>query len=381
MIFMKIEESVDKACRKIRGSEEESYIKGEFNWKRLKVFQNLLGIPVDKKYGGSGASITEYANVLERIGQEGSSLRTFFSVHTSIGQLTIQQYGNKMQKKKYLPRTCKGELMGFGLTEPDAGSDPASMKTTFAEKGSFFILNGTKKWIGNATIGKIFTVYAKDRKGKISAFIVENDFEGFSSKAIKNTIGMRNHDVGYIYLKNCKIPKENLLWKKEKGLHIAYDTLLNGRLSVAAGCVGVMKDCLREVSFYARKRVQHGKPIAKHQLIQRHIAKISTSMEAAEHLVEKAVIAKENYARKNTKDSRANADKIIAKAKYFATNASFESADRAVQIFGGNGYDLRNRVARHFCDERVTRIYEGTNEILEQKIALDVLGKEYEAFG
>jgi alkylation response protein AidB-like acyl-CoA dehydrogenase len=380
----KILERVDKACNAVRKSEEETYLKGVFNRDRIRIFQkyDLLGIPIEKKYGGLGSSLLTYVLALKRIGEEGSTLRTFFSVHISIGQLTLQQFGTEEQKKKYLRKTTKGKMiMGFALTEPLAGSNPAGMKTNFTEKGDNFILNGQKKWIGHATIGDVFTTYAKDRKGIISAFIVEKNSEGFSSKRQENTLGLRNHDVGEINFKNCKIPKENLLGAKGKGLHIAYDTLLNGRLSVAAGSVGVMQDCLKESVNYSRKRIMHGKKIGKHQLIQRHIAKISTNLEAAQWLTVHAALAKIAYIENKTKETRSYADAIIAKAKYFTSNASFDAADRAVQIHGGNGYDLRQRVARHFLDERVTRIYEGTNEILEQKIAVDVLGKDYEAYG
>src|SRR3989344_2255068 len=375
----KILEKVDKACNEIRKSEEETYLKGIFNKERIRIFQkyDLLGIPIEKKYGGLGASLLTYVLALERIGQEGSTLRTFFSVHVSIGQLTLQQFGNEEQKKKYLRKTTKGKMMmGFALTEPEAGSDPTSMTTSFIENGNHFILNGKKKWIGHATIGDLFTTYAKDKKGVISAFLVENDSAGFSSKRQEPTLGLRNHDVGEINFKNCKIPKSNLLGERGKGLHIAYYTLLNGRLSVAAGSVGVMQDCLKESVDYSRKRIMHKKPIGKHQLIQRHIAKISTNLEAARWLTIHAALAKMAYIENNTRETRAYADAMITKAKYFTTNVSFDAADRAVQIHGGNGYDLKSRVARHFLDERVTRIYEGTNEILEQKIAVDVLGKE-----
>ena len=374
---------VDKACRAIQASELKSYLNQRFNNQRIIIFKkyNLLAIPIEKKYGGRGASYVTYMAALQRIAQEGSSLRTFFSVHTSLGQLTLQQQGSEAQKKKYLPSTVTGEkLMGFALTEPTAGSDPASMKTTFKETSNHFILNGTKTWIGHATEGKLFITFAKDKKGIISAFIIESAIDGFSSERIANTIGLRNHDVGTIYLNNCKIPKANMLGKRGQGLHIAYDAILNGRLSIAAGSIGVMENCLQESITYAKKRRQHHKSIAKHQLIQRHLAKISTHLEAARALVDKAIEAKIAYNKKPTKQHRTQADVLIAQAKYFASNASFDAADRAVQIHGGHGYDLITKVARHFCDERVTRIYEGTNEILQLKIAMSLLGKEYEAF-
>ena len=164
-------------------------------------------------------------------------------------------------------------------------------------------------------------------------------------------------------------------------MSVALSGLMNGRLSVAAGCVGVMQDCLDECVRYAGVRVQHGKLIGKHQLVQRHIGLISTNLDAAKLLLLKAAFIKQKYEQNPTSlELREATDQAITKAKYFAANASFDAANRAVQVFGANGYSLENRPARHLADTRVTMIYEGANEILEQKIALGSLGKQFEAF-
>src|SRR5438445_485833 len=227
----------------------------------------------------------------------------------------------------------------------------------------------------------IIFAYTRGKREGMCAFLVERGSAGFSAKPIENKMGLPTSDTGTIYLEKCEVPKENMLGPRGKGLSVAYSALMSGRLSVAAGCVGVMQDCLDEAVRYSGVRIQHGKPIGKHQLVQRHIGIISTNMEAARWLVLRAAYLKEKY-EENPKNgqSRDAADLEIAKAKYFAANASFDAANRAVQVFGANGYSLENRPARHLMDTRVTKIYEGTDEILEQKIALGVLGKAFEAY-
>ncbi len=378
-------EIVDKACKEIRKAEDRFYLDSKYNSMILPVCKKagLLAIPIEEKYGGGDMDILSYVLAIERIGEEGCSVRTFFSGHISIGQLVIQEFGNEEQKKRYLPKTSSGDmLMAFGLTESSSGSDPASMKTTYEKKGDSYVLNGSKAWISNGTIAGLITIFAKDKTtGKISAFLVETKSKGFSAKREEHKMGLHSSDTAMLFLDNVQVPAKNLLGKEGDGLSIAYGTLMNGRLSVAAGCVGVIKDCLKEAVAYARQRVQHGKAIGKHQLIQRHLGQISTRYEAAKWIVRSAAAAKMDYLKDRTnKELRKKADMLIAQAKYFATNASFEAADMAVQVFGANGYSLENRPARHLCDTRVCRIYEGANEILEQKIAVYHLGDDFAAY-
>jgi alkylation response protein AidB-like acyl-CoA dehydrogenase len=378
---------VDEACKKIRPIEDKCYLEQRFNDKVLPIFRDshLLGLPISRKYGeGQGADALTYALALERIGQEGTGVRTFFSGHTSLGQLTLQRWGNDEQKGRFLPKTTKGEIiMAFGLTEPTAGSDPASLKTSFEPRGNYFYLNGNKAWISNGSIADLLVVFAypKGKTEGMCAFLVEKNFEGFEAAPIRNKLGLPTSDTGLLYFSDCKVPKENLLGPNGKGLSIAYSALMSGRLSVAAGCVGVIEDCLHEVVRYARERVQHKKRIGKHQLVQREIAKMSIDLEGSRLLTYKAALLKSNSdAKPGDTDLRNEADWMIAQAKYAAANASYKSADRAVQVFGANGYSFENRPARHLVDTRVCRIYEGTDQILEQKIAVKLLGNEYESF-
>jgi alkylation response protein AidB-like acyl-CoA dehydrogenase len=390
-------QQVDSACREIRPHEEESYLAEKLNDRVVPVFGRIgmLGCPISKKYGGLGMDMLTYALAIERIGREGSSLRTFFSVHVSIGQLVLQGWASEEQKKAHLPSTVTGDkVMAFALTEPAAGSDPAAMTTTFKERGDSFVLRGKKHWIGNGTFAGIMTTYARDvSTGKISAFIIERDSPGLRTEEMKNKVGLLTVKNAEVYFDDCVISKKNLLGRRGDGLSIAYSALIDGRISVAAGAVGVMEDCLAEAAAYAQSRQQHGAPLSKKQLIQEHIARIATDIESSRWLTYRAAAARQRLheyverlkesndwpdmlGRDNKEYSslRAEADRLAAMAKFHASNCSFESANRAVQVFGSAGYRKTARVARHFLDTRATTIYEGANEVLELKIAAGVLG-------
>lgn len=265
---MKFLSSVDKACIHIRSSEEQAYLREQINDKLIPEFSKIgmLGCPISKLYGGLGYDMLTYLLALERIGQEGSSPRTFFSAHISIGQMVLQGWANDDQKKEYLPKTAAGEsIMAFALTEPQAGSDPSSLVTKFEDRGDHYIIRGKKHWIGNGTIADIMTVYAKETgaDGKISAFIIESDSPGFEAREMKDKMGLLTIKNAEIDLNDCIVPKKNLLGQKGSGLSIAYSALIDGRLSVAAGAIGVMEDCLKECVSYSKTRQQHGSPLAK----------------------------------------------------------------------------------------------------------------------
>ncbi len=396
---------IDGICKLLREEEEKSYLKDSLNEKLIPLFNKIgmLGCPISKEYGGLGYDILSYLLSLERIGEEGSSMRTFFSCHTSIGQMILQNWGTDEQKKKFLPNTTKGtDIMAFALTEPNAGSDPSLIETKFEERGDQFILSGKKHWVGNGTFAKTITTYAKEKGSdkKISAFIIDLNSPTIRKKEIKNKVGLLTVKNAIIEFNNCKIPKENLLGLSGNGLSIAFSALIDGRLSVAAGALGVMKDCLNETIRYSKIRSQHGTVLAKKQLVQQHISKIIVALESTKWLVYKAAtirqqlqiyleslksedkgwILKINRKNKKYSDLRNECDRLSAIAKYYATNASVDVANRSVQIFGSEGYKKTSRVARHFLDSRATTIYEGANEVLELKIASEILGNEYRAY-
>jgi alkylation response protein AidB-like acyl-CoA dehydrogenase len=379
---------VDRVCRELRPLEDRCYLEHRFDGHVRRLFgaAHLLGLPISRRYGdGQGTDMVTYALALERIGREGTGVRTFFSGHTSLGMLTLQRWGDGQQKERYLTAGTKGEkVLAFGLTEPEAGSDPGSLTTSFEERGGGFVISGQKMWISNGSIADVAIVFANPKgkkKDGMCAFLVESGSEGFAAKPIENKMGLYSSDTAAVFLDGCRVPKENLLGPAGRGLSVAYSALMSGRLSVAAGCVGVMQDCLDEAVRYAGVRVQHGKLIGKHQLVQRHIGIMCVNLEAARWLtVSAAVLHQKHQEQPADAGVREAADAAIAKAKYFAASASFDAANRAVQVFGANGYSLENRPGRHLLDTRVCRIYEGTDEILEQKIALSVLGRDFEAY-
>jgi alkylation response protein AidB-like acyl-CoA dehydrogenase len=380
-------EQVDRACQEFRPIEDKCYLEQKINDQVIPFFSraHLLGLPISRKYGdGQGADLVTYALAIERVGREGTGLRTFFSVHMALGQMTIQHWGTEEQKAKFLPPATRGEaVLAFGLTEPNAGSDPASLKTYFEEKGGKYLITGQKTWISLGSTAKYVLVFAypKGKTEGMCAFIVDTKHPGFKAEIIPHKLGLPTADTSTLYLDKVEVAKEDMLGPSGKGMAVALSGLMNGRLSVAAGGVGVIQDCLDESVRYARVRVQHGKPIGKHQLVQRHIGLMSVNLEAAKLLLLKAAFVKQKYEESpGDKGLQEAADQAITKAKYFASNASFDAANRAVQVFGANGYSLENRPARHLADSRVTMIYEGANEILEQKLALGSLGKGFEAY-
>jgi alkylation response protein AidB-like acyl-CoA dehydrogenase len=395
---------VDACCQKIREPEEKAYLEEKFNERLIPEFSKIgmLGCPISARYGGLGYDILTYVMALERIGEEGSSIRTFFSAHTSIGQMVLQSWANEEQNERYLPHTATGQsIMGFALTEPDAGSDPSTLTSYYEDMGNHYLLSGKKHWIGNGTIADIVTTYARDNvTGKISAFIVDMNSPGIETSEMKNKMGLLTVKNAEIYFHKCKVPKENMLSLPGQGLNIAYSALIDGRLSVAAGSIGVMSDCLTETVRHSKSRKQHGSPLGKKQLIQDHIAKIAVAIESSKWLTYRAAQARQrlhNYVEKikhdnsdwQSKLNRANtdysvlrgqADRLAAIAKFHASNAAFDTANSSVQIFGSYGYQKSSRVARHFLDSRATIIYEGANEVLKLKIAADILGRDFKSY-
>lgn len=379
-------DDVEAFCQEIRPIEELCYVEHRYNDQLIPLAKkhNLLGMIVPTEYGGRGSDTVTYARALARIGREGTGVRTFFSGHTSIGEYPILTWGNDEQKRRYLPGACTGEkVCAFGLTEPEAGSNPLEMQSTYERQGDKYILNGVKYLISNGGIATTIVTFAypKSGGGRISAFILDTDAPGFAAEELTAKMGMPTANTAMFEMTDCPVPASNLLGEEGAGFRIAMGTLISGRISVASGCLGVIEDCLIEASNYAKERNQHGKAIARHQLVQEHIAAIEMHRIATECLVLRAAEAKDASTREpKNAELKTQADILAAQAKMFAANASWDAADRAVQIYGGRGWSTLYRPGRHLQDTRVCRIYEGTDEILKLKIAASVLGKEYEAF-
>jgi alkylation response protein AidB-like acyl-CoA dehydrogenase len=380
---------VDAFCQELRPHEELCYVERRYNEQLVPLARKhrLLGMIVPPQYGGRGADAVAYARALARIGREGTGVRTFFSGHTSIGQYPILRFGSDALRQKYLPASTQGErILAFGLTEPEAGSNPLEMTSTYRRDGDRFLLNGVKYLISNGGIADAVVVFAypADATGlnrRISAFVVDAAGDSFQREDITAKMGMFTTNTGMFEMIDHPVPAENLLGAEGDGFRIAMATLVSGRMSVAAGCLGVIEDCLAEVLAYSPTRIQHGKPIAQHQLVQEHIAAIEVARAATEALVERAAVAKAAAEASDDDPHRmAEADLRVAEAKLFASGAAWEAADRAVQVFGGRGWSTLYRVGRHLQDVRVCRIYEGTDEIMKLKIAAALLGKEHAAF-
>lgn len=380
----RILEDVNDFCKKLRPIEDVCYLEHKFNDQTIQLAKefNILGLPVPEEFNGRGANNFGYIKALERIGMEGSGIRTIFSIHTSLAQKTLMKFGTDEQKERYLKPSAKGEIIfAFALTEPDAGSNPLELRTNFTKDGDSYILNGTKYLISNANIADAIIVFAKSTSNVMSAFMIDTDKEGIEREELVSKMGTPTTNTGMFELMDYRVPKENVLGKEGDGWQIAKEALIDGRLGVAAGCVGSIKDCLIEAAKYSKERMQYGKPIAKHQLVQEHIAAIKVHLSASRMMVMRATMMKDKWDRNpDDKQLMRKADLAVAEAKLFCTNAAYDAADRAVQVFGGRGWSFLYRPGRHLVDNRVCRIYEGSDEIMKLKIAAGVLGKEYRSY-
>ncbi len=326
-----------------------------------------LGAPVAEEYGGRGLDYVSYGLIVEEVGRGDSSCRTVVSVQTSLVCGSIERWGSEEQKRHWLPRLCSGEALGcFGLSEPDAGSDPASMRTRASFENGRWRINGQKMWIslGNhAELALIFAQTDPDKRHRgIACFCVPTSSEGYSSQEIHGKLGLRASDTASIALDQVDLPEDALLGEVGDGFKIAMTALDSGRYSVAAGCVGICEGCVQASVDYAKQRVQFGVPIASFQLVQEMIADMITRRDAARLLVRRAGILKDE-GKPNTLETSV--------AKLYATESAVECANLAIQVHGGSGYVDDYPVERYLRDARVTTLYEGTSQI--QKL---IIGRE-----
>jgi alkylation response protein AidB-like acyl-CoA dehydrogenase len=382
---LRILDAADAAAEELAVPEFEHYIKREYDPEAPAIAKKhgLFKVPIKKEYGGLGASPLVAALVKQRLGHLGMGFGSFYNVQVFLCSLALQRWGSDHLREKYLKPAANGDkVLAFGLTEPEHGSDPASLETNFEDNGSSYVINGTKYLISNGSVADAMIVFARSKSDKkISAFVVDTKTSGFSAMRMEEKIGLFTSDTAMPEFKDMEVPKENLLGELGKGLHVAYSSLLNGRMGIAAGCVGIIEQSLSAATQRARERFQHGKLIGKHQLIQKHIAEIRQNLEMARWPLYYAAIRKEQYdANPTDKELAREMDLRASLAKKIASRLAFESADRAVQIFGGFGYSLLSPVGPLFIDSRVTRIYEGSDEIQELKIASGVLGDDFRAF-
>jgi hypothetical protein len=333
----------------------------------------LLGGPLPKEYGGGDWDSVSLALCYEELGRVDSSVRGLMTVHTSLVAQCILRWGNEEQKQKYLPRLASGEWIGcYCLTEPNAGSDAASMESTTTEAGDGYVLNGEKIWITNGGIADAAIVFAsRDRALKhkgICAFLVETATPGFiREKMPGKELGHRASDHARIRFDHCHVPRSALLGEPGEGFKVAMSALDGGRLGVAAGAVGVGQACLDACVDFARRRRQFGQRLGDFEMIQSVIANMAADVEAARLLV---------YHAAWKKDRGEKVTRETSIAKLFATEAAVRAANEAVLVHGGRGYSNEYPVERYLRDIKGLQIYEGTTHIQRIVIAREVIGKE-----
>jgi butyryl-CoA dehydrogenase len=329
-----------------------------------------LGAPVSEEYGGRSLDYLSYALIVEQVGRADSSARTVVSVQTSLVAGSIERWGTEEQKQEWLPRLCSGEALGcFALTEPDAGSDPASLRTRAKKTDSGWTITGNKMWISMGNVSELALVFAqtdpeKKHKG-LACFMVPTSTDGYGSQEIHGKLGLRSSDTAEISLDDVEVPDDALLGEVGDGFKIAMSSLDNGRYSVAAGCVGICDGCVDASVAYAKERKQFGVPIASFQLVQELIADMIVKRDAARLLVYRAGGLKDRGERNTVETSI---------AKYYATEAAVECANSAIQVHGGSGYVDDYPVERYLRDARVTTLYEGTSQIHKLIIGRDATG-------
>ena len=322
----------------------------------------FMGMMVDPKYGGGGMDTVSYVLAMEEFSKVDASTSVIVSVNNSLVCWGIETYGNDFQKEKYLRLLATGEKIGaFCLSEPEAGSDATSQRTTAIEKEDHYLLNGTKNWITNGNSASIYLVIAqthpeKGHKG-INAFIVEKDFEGFVVGPKENKLGIRGSDTHSIMFTDVKVPKENRIGEDGFGFKFAMKTLSGGRIGIAAQALGIASGSLEFSLKYSKERKAFGKEINKHQAIAFKLAEMATEVEAARLLCIKAAWLKDNGM---------NYDEASAVAKLYSSDLAMKASVEAVQIHGGYGFVKEYHVERLMRDAKITQIYEGTSEI--QKI-------------
>ena len=329
----------------------------------------FMGMMVDPKYGGAGMDAISYVLAMEEISKIDASASVVMSVNNSLVCWGLETYGTEEQKEKYLKPLASGAIIGaFCLSEPEAGSDATSQKTTAIDKGDHYLLNGTKNWITNGATASVYLVIAqtdveKKHKG-INAFIIDKDLDGFVVGPKENKLGIRGSDTHSLMFTDVKVPKENRIGEDGFGFTFAMKTLSGGRIGIAAQALGIASGAYELALQYSKERKAFGKEISKHQAIAFKLADMATEIDAARLLCLKAAWLKDN---------EQNYDKAGAMAKVFASEVAMRTTTEAVQVHGGYGFVKEYHVERLMRDAKITQIYEGTSEIQRIVISRSIL--------
>jgi hypothetical protein len=331
--------------------------------------QGWIGMTIPERYGGGGADPMAYVLLIEELGRGDGNVRSIVSVHLGLVADSIQRWGTAQQQATWLPRMATGECLGcFALTEPDAGSDPASLRATAVRDGDGWRISGHKVFITNGSVAGVALVMARTggpgAKG-VSAFLVPTDSTGFSATAIHGKLGLRSCDTAELHLDGVRVGPEALLGAEGQGIKVALAALDTGRISMAASCTGLAQACLDQMLRYAGQREQFGRPIAGFQLVQELLADTAVEVNAARLLTWQAA------------DLSARGESFTLEAsiaKYYASEASVRAANAAVQVHGGYGYIDELPVGKWLRDARVTTLYEGTSQIQQLLIGRALTG-------
>ncbi len=345
--------------------------KQEFPHEQIKKMGELgfLGMMVDPKYGGGGMDAISYVLAMEEISKVDASASVVMSVNNSLVCWGLETFGTEAQKEKWLTKLATGEIIGaFCLSEPEAGSDATSQKTTAIDKGDHYVVNGTKNWITNGNNADFYIVIAqtdveKKHRG-INALILETGMDGFVVGPKEDKLGIRGSDTHTLLFNDVKVPKENRIGEEGFGFKFAMKTLAGGRIGIASQALGIASGAYEIAKKYSKERVTFGKPICEHQAIAFKLADMATQIECARHLCMKAAWDKDNHN---------NYDVSGAMAKLYASQVAMDTTVEAVQIHGGNGFVKEYHVERLMRDAKITQIYEGTSEIQKIVISRSIL--------
>ncbi len=368
MIRTMVREFAEKEIKPIAMKHDESM---EFPIETVKMMAGLglMGMMVPPEYGGGGTDPVSYSVAVEEVSRVDASHGVIMSVNNSLVCYPILAFGTEEQKKKYLPDLASGaKLGGFGLTEPNAGTDAGSQKTTAVKDGDEYVITGSKTFITNACAAETFVIFAMTdieagARG-ISAFIIENSYPGFSLGKYEDKLGIRCSGQQELFFDEMRVPAENLLGEEGQGFKIAMATLDGGRIGIASQAVGIAQGALDEAIEYSKQREQFGKPIAAFQAIQWMIADMAAQVDAARLLTRRAAFVKGEGKRYSYE---------AAMAKLVASENCMWVCDKALQIHGGYGYTKEYVVERFFRDAKITQIYEGTSEVQRMVISSTLL--------
>lgn len=341
--------------------------KAEFPTQIIKGLAEIgaFGPYIPEAYGGAGLDQISYGLIMQEIERGDSGVRSTASVQSSLVMYPIWKYGDEKQKQKFLPKLASGEWMGcFGLTEPDHGSNPSGMTTSFKDMGDYYLLNGAKLWISNAPIAQVAVVWAKDESGRIHGLIVERGMEGFSTPETHNKWSLRASSTGELIFNNVKVPKENIL-RGRSGLGAPLSCLDSARYGIAWGAIGAAMDCYHTALNYAKERIQFGKPIAQFQLQQKKLSEMITEITKAQLLAWRLGVL-----RNNDKASSAQ----ISMAKRNNVEMAINIARTSRQILGGMGITGDYSIMRHAMNLESVLTYEGTHDIHLLITGLDITG-------